>query len=58
MHKRDVSISAIKPRLKVAIHKYGVELPTSYSHAKKLDINNGNHLWIESHVLEIYNVCY
>ena len=56
MKNGNVIISAIKSRLKVATHKYGVEVPTSYTHAEKFDDNNGNTMWIYSYALEISNV--
>ena len=56
MNKRNVIIGAIKSRLKVATHKCGVEVPTSYAHAEKLVDNNRKTMWIDSHELEMYNV--
>ena len=42
--KRNFIIAAIKSRLKLATHKYGVEIPTSIEHAILLDAINGNRL--------------
>ena len=41
---RNVIIAAIKSRLKVATHNYGVEIPSSIEHAIRLDDINGNRL--------------
>ena len=56
MKKRNVIISAIKSRLKVATHKYGVEVSTSYAHVETLDDNNRNTMWIYAYALEMSNV--
>ena len=45
INKRNVIIAAIKSRLKVATHNYGVEKPSSIEHAIRLDAINGNRLW-------------
>lgn len=37
-------------------HKYGIEMPTSISHAKKIDEANGNHFWREAIAKEMTNV--
>ena len=42
---RNAIIAAIKSRLKVATHKYGVEIPTSIEHAIHIDAINRNRIW-------------
>ena len=42
--KRNFIIAAIKSHLKVATHKYGVEIPSSIEHAICLDAINGSQL--------------
>ena len=54
--KRNVIISAIKSRLKVATHKYGVEIPNSIEHSIRLDAINGNLLWQEDLDKYMHNV--
>ncbi|CAJ1930019.1 unnamed protein product [Cylindrotheca closterium] len=53
IRKRDVIISAVKSRARKTTHKYGAELPTSVAHAKRLDAQNGNNLWITALQLEM-----
>ena len=54
--KRNFIIAAIKSRLKLATHKYGVEIPTSIEHAIRLDTTNVNQLWMEALDKEMQNV--
>ena len=56
LRKRDTIISAVKARLKVSTHKYGVEVPTSIEHGKRLDKENGNTLWADALTKEMTNV--
>ena len=35
-------------------HKYGIEIPTSWKHAKEIDACNKNHLWENALAKEIY----
>ena len=56
MRKRDVIVLSIDSRIKKRIHKYGVEISTSYKDAIRLDTLNGNTLWTDSHRLETSNV--
>ena len=46
--KRNVIIAAIKSCLKVATHKYAVEIPSSVEHAISLDAINGNRILQEA----------
>ena len=43
--KRNVIITAIKSRFKVATQKYSVEIPSSIEHYIRLDVINGTRLW-------------
>jgi hypothetical protein len=59
LRKKDLSniIAAIKSRVKVNTHKYGIEVPRSMAHANKLDDEtNGNTLWIDAWKKEMTNV--
>ena len=56
LRKRDTIISTVKARLKVSTHKYGVEVPTSIEHGKRLDKENGNTLWADALTKEMTNV--
>ena len=53
---RNVIHDAIKSRLKVATHKYGVEIPTSIGHSILLDAINGNRIWQDALDKEMHNV--
>ena len=44
LKKRDRIIAAVKSRITKATHKYGIEVPRSVAHAKKIDRRNGKHL--------------
>ena len=54
--KRNVIIDTIKSRLKVATHKYGVEITSSVEHAIRLDAINGNGIWQEALDKEMHNL--
>ena len=54
--KRDTIIAAVKARVRVATHKYGIEVPRSIEHAKQLDKKNGYKFWIQALSKEIHNV--
>ena len=56
LRKRDTIIAAVKARVKDATHKYGIEVPTSLEHAKKIDEANGNTLWQDAIGKEMANV--
>ena len=34
-------------------HKYGIEIPTSWNHAVKIDTKNGNQLWKDALVKDM-----
>ena len=56
LRKRDRIIAAVNSRVRKATHKYGIEIPTSMQHAKQLDEQNGNSLWMDSIKKEMSNV--
>ena len=54
--KRDTITAAVKARVRVATHNYGIELPRSIKHAKQIDKKNGNKFWIQALAKEMHNV--
>ena len=56
LRKRDNIIAAVKARVRLATHKYGIEVPRSIEHAKHLDNKNGNKFWIQELGKEMHNV--
>lgn len=56
LKKRDAIISKVKARLRRTNRKYGVEIPTSIEHARRLDDENGNTLWMDALKKEMQNV--
>ena len=55
LKKSERIIASIISRLKVTTHKYGVKIPTSKKHAKRLDEKNGNTLWWDAYEKEMTN---
>ena len=45
LRKRDIILSKVKARIRKTPQKYGIEIPTSVSHAMAIDKRNGNTLW-------------
>ena len=45
--KRDTIIAAVKARVRVATHKYGIVVPRSIEHAQHRGKKNGNTFWIQ-----------
>ena len=45
LRKRDRIISKVKSKYRGRTHKYGIEIPKSMDHAKRIDAANGNTLW-------------
>ena len=45
LKKRDTIIASVRQRLAKTTHKYGIQIPTSWKHAREIDTKNGNHLW-------------
>ena len=56
LRKRDAIMLALKTRVRQSKHKYGIEIPTSVEHAKKLDMNEGNDFWMKALAKEMFNV--
>ena len=56
MKKRDRIIAAVKARVRVTTHKFGIQVANSISHGKELDEQNGNTLWADALDLEMHNV--
>ena len=54
--KRDTIIASMKQRIAKTTHKYGIEIPTSWKHAREIDTKNGNHLWRDALAKDIKNV--
>ena len=52
LRKRDRIIAAVKR----TTHKYGIDVPMTIAHAKKLDVINGDRLWQDAIKLEMSNV--
>ena len=48
LKQRDRIISGVKARVARTTHKYGIEVPTSITHAQDIDKKNGNSLWIDA----------
>ena len=56
IRRRNAILSAVKSRMLKKTHKYGIEIPTSIEHAKRLDEANGNTLWMDALRKEMPNV--
>lgn len=56
LKKRDRIVAAVNSRVKKTTHKYGIEVPTSVEHAKKIDAYNGDSKWAEAIEKEMTNV--
>jgi hypothetical protein len=56
LKKRNSIIAAINSRVAQKTHKYGIEVPRSIAHAKKIDEENGNTYWQDVLAKEMYNV--
>ena len=56
LRKRDRIIAAVNSRVRRTTHKYGIDVPMSIAHAKKLDAINGDRLWQDAIELEMNNV--
>mmetsp|Transcript_2939 Transcript_2939/g.6245 ORF Transcript_2939/g.6245 Transcript_2939/m.6245 type:complete len:166 (-) Transcript_2939:1675-2172(-) len=55
LKKRRAILSAVKG-MKRKTHKYGIEIPTSVEHARRLDQQNGDTMWMDALKKEMYNV--
>ena len=49
-------MSAVSSRVIKFSHKYGIEIPTSIAHAKRIDLKNGNNLLMDAITKEMTNV--
>ena len=56
LQKRDAIMAAVGARLQKTTHKYGVEIPKDVHHAWELDKRNGNTMWMDVLVKEMFNV--
>ena len=56
LKKRDAIIAIANTRVHKTTHKYRIEIPTSVEHAKELDRNNKNTLWMDTLAKEMYDV--
>ena len=56
LRQRDKIIASVNTRAKRTTHKYGIEVPTSINHARKLDQTNGDSCWENAIQLEMANV--
>ena len=54
--RRNAIVAALKTRMRQTKHKYGIEIPTSVKHAKKLDWKNVNDFWMKALAKEMYSV--
>ena len=54
--KRYVIVSAVSSRVRKCSHKYGMEIPTSITHATQIYQNNGNTFWTDAILKEMKNV--
>ena len=48
LRKRDFIVSAVSSRVRKCSHKYGIEIPTSITHATRIDQKNGNTFWTDA----------
>ena len=56
LRKKDIILSAVKSRIRKTTHKYGIEIPTSYADALRIDNDNQNTFWQDAIKLEMHNV--
>jgi len=56
LRKRNSIVSSMKTNVKKITHKYGIEIPTSLAHAKRIDERNKNTLWSDAINKEMANV--
>ena len=56
LKKRDTIIASVQQRIAKTTHKYGIEIPTTWKHAREIDTKNGNHLWPDALAKEMKNV--
>ena len=56
LKKRDRIVATVNSRIRKTTHKYGIEVPTSIEHAKRIDQLNGNRFWQDAIDKEMRNV--
>jgi hypothetical protein len=56
LRKRDIILSKIKARNRQTTHKYGIEIPTSLTHAEEIDRRNSNTFWRDALAKEMTEV--
>ena len=56
LRKRDVMMYNVTSRARKTTHKYGIEMPTTIDHAKRLDTKNMNTFWIDDIKKAIHDV--
>ena len=56
VEEKDAVIASVRKRITQTTHKYGIEIPTSWSHAVEIDTKNGNQLWRYALAKEMKNV--
>ena len=56
MKKKERIIAAVRSRLKLNSHRYGIKISRDLAHAKRLDLENSNTLWQYAYDKVMYNV--
>ena len=56
LRKRDVIVSAVSSRVRKCSQTYGIDIPTSITHAKRIYQKNGNTFWTDAILKEMKNV--
>jgi hypothetical protein len=56
LRKRDIILSKVKARIRKTTHKYGIEIPTSVTHAMEIDDKNKNTFWRDALAKEMTEV--
>ena len=56
LKKSDAIISTVNTRVRKVTHKYGIKTLTGVEHAKELDRQNDNTMWMDALAKEMYNV--
>ena len=56
LRKRDKIIASVKARVKTTTIKFGIVVPRSLGHARKLDTENGDTLWADAVSLEMNTI--
>ena len=56
LRKQEAIVAAVKNRIWITTHKYGIEVPRDVKHAHEIDSRNGNIMWRDALKKEMYNV--